>query len=159
MLHNVILVFHVLIAVSLVALILLQQGKGADAGAAFGSGASGTVFGARGSASFLTRTTGILATLFFVTSLTLAYLATQTAKPASIVEQLQQQQAVPATPVTDVPEVPAGEEQTGPSDVPAAGQVTDDAGSSRTAPASAEGAGGEVPVAPEPVQKKTPGGD
>jgi len=65
MLYNIILVVHVLIATGLIALVLLQQGKGADAGAAFGAGASGTVFGSQGSASFLTRTTAALATLFF----------------------------------------------------------------------------------------------
>lgn len=74
MLNNILLVFHVLIGVGLVALILLQQGKGADAGAAFGAGASGTVFGSRGAASFISRLTAILATAFFITSLWLAYL-------------------------------------------------------------------------------------
>ena len=61
--------FHLLLAVSIVALVLLQRGRGADAGAGFGAGASGTVFGARGSASFLSRTTAVLATLFFLSSL------------------------------------------------------------------------------------------
>ena len=75
MLNNILLVVHVLIAIGIVGLILLQQGKGADAGAAFGSGASATVFGSQGSGTFLSRTTAILATLFFVTSLSLAYLA------------------------------------------------------------------------------------
>ena len=89
MLQNIILVFHVLVAVGLIILVLLQQGKGADAGAAFGSGASGTVFGSQGSASFLTRTTAILATLFFITSLSLAYLANQQAEPKSVVEKVQ----------------------------------------------------------------------
>jgi len=92
MLHNIILVIHVVIAVSLVGLVLIQQGKGADAGAAFGGGASGTVFGAQGASSFLTRSTGILAALFFITSLTLTYLATQRAQPESIVDQVQVQQ-------------------------------------------------------------------
>lgn len=73
--HQAIVIFHILVAISMVGLILIQQGKGADAGAAFGSGASGTVFGARGAASFLTRTTAILAALFFSTSVVLAYLA------------------------------------------------------------------------------------
>lgn len=82
--NNILLVFHVLIAVAMIGLILLQQGKGADAGAAFGSGASGTVFGSRGSASFLSRATAILATLFFITSLSLAYLASSSAKQESV---------------------------------------------------------------------------
>ena len=67
-----ILMVHVVIAVALVVLILLQQGKGAEAGAAFGGGASQTVFGSRGSGNFLSRTTGILAAGFFVTSMALA---------------------------------------------------------------------------------------
>jgi preprotein translocase subunit SecG len=80
-LHNVILIVHVVIAVMIVALVLIQRGKGADAGAAFGAGASGTVFGARGSANFLSRSTAVLAMLFFGTSLGLAYLGAQR-KPA-----------------------------------------------------------------------------
>ncbi len=92
MLTNILMVFHVLIAVAIVALILLQQGKGADAGAAFGGGASGTVFGSQGSASFMSRTTGILAALFFMTSLGLAYIANQGAKASSVVDQFQTEQ-------------------------------------------------------------------
>ena len=86
MLLTVITVIHVLLAAALIGLVLFQRGKGAEAGAAFGAGASGTVFGARGSASFLTRTTGVLATLFFVTSLGLAYLSGQREGPVSILE-------------------------------------------------------------------------
>ncbi|MGR9105992.1 MAG: preprotein translocase subunit SecG [Gammaproteobacteria bacterium] len=70
--YQALIIVHVLIAVGIIALVLLQHGRGADAGAAFGSGASGTVFGAQGSASFLTRATAVLATLFFTTSLGLA---------------------------------------------------------------------------------------
>lgn len=69
------LVIHVVLAVVVIGLVLMQHGKGADAGAAFGSGASATVFGARGSTSFLTRATTATATLFFITSLFLFYLA------------------------------------------------------------------------------------
>ncbi|MGM0702046.1 preprotein translocase subunit SecG [Halomonas faecis] len=72
-----ILMIHVVIAIALVALILLQQGKGAEAGAAFGGGASQTVFGSRGSGSFLSRATAVLAAAFFATSLVLAYFASQ----------------------------------------------------------------------------------
>ena len=72
-----VLIIHVLATVSLVVLVLLQQGKGADLGTAFGSGASNTVFGSVGSASFLTKLTAGLAMVFFVTSLTLAYMANQ----------------------------------------------------------------------------------
>lgn len=85
--QTVALVVHTLIALALIALVLLQRGKGADAGAAFGAGASGTVFGARGSASFFSRATAVLATLFFVTSLGLAYLSSQEATaPTSLLD-------------------------------------------------------------------------
>jgi preprotein translocase subunit SecG len=70
------LVVHVLVALAIIALVLLQHGKGADVGAAFGSGASGSLFGATGSANFLSRSTAVLATVFFITSLALAYVAT-----------------------------------------------------------------------------------
>ncbi len=86
-LQKVVLVAHTLIALLIIVLVLLQRGKGADAGAAFGAGASGTVFGARGSSSFFSRATAVCATLFFVSSLTLAYLSSQGAKaPASLLE-------------------------------------------------------------------------
>ena len=85
-LTTIVTIFHVLLAASLIAIVLLQRGKGAEAGAAFGAGASGTVFGSRGTASFLSRTTAVLATLFFVTSLTLAYLAGQREGPVSVLE-------------------------------------------------------------------------
>jgi preprotein translocase subunit SecG len=78
--YQVIIVVHVLLGLGVIGLILMQQGKGADAGAAFGSGSSGSVFGAQGAASFLSRTTAILATLFFTTSLSLAVLNGQQSK-------------------------------------------------------------------------------
>jgi preprotein translocase subunit SecG len=77
---NVLIVAHVLVALAIIGLVLLQHGKGADMGSGFGGGASGSLFGATGSANFLSRTTAILATLFFLLSLALAYVATQ--KPA-----------------------------------------------------------------------------
>jgi len=72
--YQVIIVIHVLLGLGIIGLILIQQGKGADAGATFGAGASGSVFGAQGAASFLSRTTATLAALFFITSLGLAVL-------------------------------------------------------------------------------------
>ena len=108
MLHSILLIVHVLIAIGLIALVLLQQGKGADAGAAFGSGASGTVFGSRGSASFLTRTTGILATLFFITSLSLAYVATKQAKPTSVLDMVPPVEQT-VEPMTDTKQAPAAD--------------------------------------------------
>lgn len=74
-LHSIILVVHLLAAAGVIGLVLMQHGKGADMGAAFGSGASGSLFGATGSANFLSRSTAILAAIFFATSLTLAYLS------------------------------------------------------------------------------------
>jgi len=106
-LESILLVVHVLLAVALIGLVLIQHGRGADVGAAFGAGASGTVFGARGSASFLTRTTAVLATLFFLTSLTLAYLSAHRAEPASVLEKVAPAaggQAAPAKPKTPAPE-------------------------------------------------------
>jgi preprotein translocase subunit SecG len=89
-LHTATIVFHVLIAAAIVGLVLLQRGKGADAGAGFGAGASGTVFGARGSASFLSRTTATLAVLFIATSLTLAYMGgRKTEAPTSVIDRVQ----------------------------------------------------------------------
>lgn len=84
--HTVLLVVQVLIGAMIIGLVLLQRGKGAEAGAAFGSGASGTVFGARGSANFLSRSTAVLAALFFVNCLGLAYLGTKKEAPKSILD-------------------------------------------------------------------------
>ena len=119
MLQTLATVSHVFLAVAIIALVLLQRGKGADAGAAFGAGASGTVFGSRGTTSFLSRTTAVLATLFFITSLGLAYLAGQRTEPDSILERVpvtapaQQQEAPSAIPVPerdgDAPALPAAE--------------------------------------------------
>ncbi|MEY4720027.1 MAG: hypothetical protein RL563_2645 [Pseudomonadota bacterium] len=75
MLYQVIIVFHLILGIGVIGLVLMQQGKGADAGATFGGGASGSVFGAQGSATFLSKTTAIFATLFFITSLSLAVLS------------------------------------------------------------------------------------
>ncbi len=87
MLSNLLLVFHLLIALTIIVLVLLQQGKGADMGAAFGGGSSETLFGARGSANFLTRVTSSLAVIFFVTSLVLAFLFTRQTGDISVVEE------------------------------------------------------------------------
>ena len=85
--QKIALITHTLIALGIIALVLLQRGKGADAGAAFGAGASGTVFGAQGSASFFSRATAVLATAFFASSLTLAYLSSQRSEaPESLLE-------------------------------------------------------------------------
>lgn len=107
MLYTILEIILVFVSVALIALILLQQGKGADAGAAFGSGASGTVFGAGGSANFLSHATAILATVFFILALAMAYLSHHTtATPQSIVERAAQQQAATA-PQPAAPQTPA----------------------------------------------------
>lgn len=74
---NILIVTHVLVALAIIGLVLLQHGKGADMGSGFGGGASSSLFGATGSANFLSRTTAVLATIFFVLSLALAYVATK----------------------------------------------------------------------------------
>ena len=103
-LHTASIIFHVAITAAIVGLVLLQRGKGADAGAGFGAGASGTVFGARGSASFLSRMTATLAALFFASSLTLAYLGGKKPEaPKSVIDRV----GVPAAPAQDTPSLPA----------------------------------------------------
>ena len=121
------LVIHVVLAVGVIGLVLMQHGKGADAGAAFGSGASATVFGARGSGSFLTRATTILATLFFVTSIFLFYLAANrdnairsvTDTPGLVEEAAPSSSDLPGGVETesDLPAVPAADSSDG-SDLP-----------------------------------------
>jgi preprotein translocase subunit SecG len=97
-LHTATIVFHVLIAAAIVGLVLLQRGKGAEAGAGFGAGASGTVFGARGSASFLSRMTATLAALFIATSLTLAYMGGRKPEaPTSVIDRVAPQSMNPST--------------------------------------------------------------
>ena len=119
-LQTLAVVFHVLLAVAIVAFVLLQRGKGADAGAGFGAGASGTVFGARGSASFLSRTTATLAALFIATSLTLAYLGGRSpAAPKSVIDRVQEPEAQSAPPASEqLPALPAPEAQSGAQDEP-----------------------------------------
>lgn len=116
----IILVVHVLLALLLLVLILIQHGKGADAGAAFGSGASGTVFGASGSGSFLTKVTTWVAIAFFATSLTLAYLSAHSGdKVSSVFDNTVEEQAtdLPAEEAVAV-DVPVIEEEA--TDLPAA---------------------------------------
>jgi preprotein translocase subunit SecG len=132
---NVLLVVQVLAACGLIALVLLQHGKGADAGAAFGSGASGSLFGSRGPASFLSRSTAVLALIFFLNSLVLSYLAAHSRTPNSVVEQFQQEtRSQPASrpSSSDVPSMPGSAEH----DVP-------------VRPQPVEGQHADVPRVPE----------
>jgi len=97
---SLVLTVHIIVAISIIGLVLMQHGKGADMGAAFGSGASGSLFGATGSANFLSRATGILAAVFFASSLTLAYVASSKPKTTgSVMQEPLQSQPVsqPAT--------------------------------------------------------------
>jgi preprotein translocase subunit SecG len=125
--ESVLVGVHVLTAAALIGFVLLQHGKGADMGAAFGSGSSGSLFGAAGSANFLSRTTAILATVFFLSSLGLTYFGATRTGPADIMKQ-----GVPTAPAakeskaTDVPQggapvtpaAPPKETDSKPSDVP-----------------------------------------
>lgn len=101
--ENIILLVHVLLAIGVVVFVLLQRGKGADAGASFGGGASQTVFGSSGSGNFLTRTTAVLVASFFVTSMALAYVAKQRADSLVEINIPATQQATPVE--NDVPVV------------------------------------------------------
>jgi preprotein translocase subunit SecG len=103
MLRGFILAVHVLLALMIIGLVLLQRGKGAEAGAGFGSGASGTVFGARGTSTLFSKLTAVFAALFFVTSLSLAYLGTRPpGEPTSVLER-----SVLTTPAPQAPAAPA----------------------------------------------------
>lgn len=101
-------VVHLIAATAVVVLVLLQHGKGADMGAAFGSGSSGSLFGATGSANFLSRTTAVLATVFFVTSLGLAWAATQrhTSGSAGVMGTIKEQPVKPGAPESKGDAVP-----------------------------------------------------
>ena len=121
--HTLLFVLQVLVAVALIGFILIQHGKGADAGAAFGSGSSSTVFGSQGSSGFLTKVTTVLAIIFLSNSLFLAYLATQSLQeaptslldqPGVVVEQEIMEQDIPAAVIeeqtetqdSDLPQLP-----------------------------------------------------
>ncbi|NLD70417.1 MAG: preprotein translocase subunit SecG [Limnobacter sp.] len=143
LLNNLLMIAQVLSALGVIVLVLMQHGKGADMGAAFGSGSSGSLFGATGSANFLSRTTGLLATVFFVCTLALALLANQRPEaPGSIMQGVTTQPAAPAAPAqpSDIP--PAQ-----PSDIPPAG-------SGAGQPAAGQSDAGQAPAgvpAPAPV--------
>jgi len=140
--YTILLVVQVLLAVGVIALVLLQHGKGADAGAAFGSGASATVFGAQGSASFLTRATAILATLFFVNSLLLSspwVIGDERAAPTSVAEKFK--------PAETQQPAPAGSGEASPAE------------GGQPAPAASDLPAADLPEMPEPAPVKGQGGD
>lgn len=124
MLHTFLMVIHFFCAAAIIALVLLQRGKGAEAGAGFGAGASGTVFGARGASTALSRATAILAAIFMVTSLSLAYVGTRkgASAPAGILDQFAQPAAPangskPGSAITVTP-APAGTQAAPADEVP-----------------------------------------
>lgn len=110
---TLILIIDVIVALCIIGLVLLQHGKGADVGAAFGSGASGSLFGASGSANFLSRTTGVLAAVFFLTTFVLAYLVTHKPRTGGgVMDTVKEQpvQQAPATPAApDAAKAPEAE--------------------------------------------------
>lgn len=131
MLTNILLILHLIVAAALVILVLLQRGKGADMGAAFGGGSSQSLFGARGSANFLSRTTSILATLLFALSLALAYIYTRQSGTVGVdsvvapaTSQSVETTAENASEESDVPTTPdtSTGADAGEGDVPAAPQ-------------------------------------
>ena len=124
--QQVLLGIQVLLALTIIVLVMLQQGRGADAGASFGGGSSGSLFGSRGPASFLARATGLLAAVFFANSIGLAYLATERVRAVSVLETVQPDSETPIPPqLSDVPLAPGSGAQnaddvpTAPADAPA----------------------------------------
>ncbi|MHC4222039.1 MAG: preprotein translocase subunit SecG [Planctomycetota bacterium] len=122
--NSLLSVAQVLLSVSLIALVLMQHGKGADAGAAFGSGASASVFGARGSGNFLSKATAIVATLFFIVCLSLAYVSSNREVPSSVTESVitieNESQQVTTDESTDLPPADGSTEVNTGSDLPPA---------------------------------------
>lgn len=142
MLYNILLIVQIVVSAAMIVLILMQHGKGADAGAAFGSGASGTVFGSRGSGNFLSRTTAILATIFFVNCIALAWIVSnRITTPTSIMDS-----ALPASTSAPKVEVPVN------SEVPAAPAQNAPVGSEL--PKTEAAAPAEVPATPAATEAK-----
>lgn len=135
-LTTLLIVVQVISAIAVIVLVLLQHGKGADMGAAFGGGASGSLFGATGSANFLSRSTGVVATVFFIATLGLAYTTTEIKRPASNTGGVMG--TVPATPPTSTP---------APKDIPTPSGQAPQTSPTPTAP--------DVP-APAPATTSTP---
>ena len=144
-LEGFLLLLHIGVAIAICGFVLLQHGKGADMGAAFGSGSSGSLFGASGSANFLSHTTALLAAVFFVTSIGLTWYATSHSSRGGVMERSVLDKATPATRPSDVPAAPASKA----SDVPAAPATkapeAPAAPAGSTAPQPAGSKAGEVP--------------
>jgi len=110
--QTLILVLHVLAALCVIGLVLMQQGKGADMGAAFGSGSAGSVFGSSGSANFLSRSTAVLAAVFFLTSMGLTYLASNANQQDGVMSTVREEPVDPAKAVP-APTLPASQPDSG----------------------------------------------
>lgn len=121
-----ILIVHILAAAAVIGLVLLQHGKGADMGAAFGSGASGSLFGVSGSSNLLSRLTALFVAIFFATSLTLAYMASHRSGTGSVIQSSGTSSAVPAANTAVVPAAVDAAVTPAPVDVPAQDQAAKD---------------------------------
>jgi preprotein translocase subunit SecG len=141
--QTILTVVHLFLAIGLVGLVLIQHGRGADAGAAFGSGASATVFGARGSSSFLSRATAALAALFFITSMVLAYYASQTNEPKGLMEGLNPPAPSAPAPTPQIPSAPVPAPEKPSTDVPGVPMATPPGGAQQGQPAASD-----VPMIP-----------
>jgi preprotein translocase subunit SecG len=138
MLETGLLILHLLVAVAICGFVLLQHGKGADMGAAFGSGSSGSLFGAAGSANFLSRTTAVLAAIFFASSLGLTWFVTTHNAPSGVMQKGVMEKLAPK--VSDVPSTPGA----APGAAPSA-----PSGAAPNAPPASDAAKAPAPPAPE----------
>ena len=120
MVEQILLIVHVIVAISVVGLVLLQHGKGADMGAAFGSGSAGSLFGSSGASNFLSRTTAVCATIFFVTSLGLTYFSAPKSQSGVMqrIDPAKIEQNVPAIPAPTAPAAPTKADDSKAQEIP-----------------------------------------
>ncbi len=153
----ILLVLHVVLAIGIISLVLLQKGAGANAGAVLGGGA-GSVFGASGSSNFLSKTTAVLATAFFINSLVLAYMASNREGPATVVDEIEQAQQVESASDPVLRQLEEGEvEVPMPFGDPVASDVpppVDDAAVEADVPAPADSAAADADVPPPASDKE-----
>ena len=140
--YNILLIVQIIVALSIIGLVLIQHGKGADAGAAFGGGSSGTVFGSRGSSNFLSRSTGVLAAVFFANSLALAWLVAHRGDPNTFSAD---KSVVPIEKPREIRPAPTMDKPTAPSDVPTNVGSPEKAETKVIAPAQQGSAPADVP--------------
>ena len=148
-LWNLVVVLQILAALVMIGLVLVQHGKGADMGASFGSGASGSLFGATGSANFLSRSTAVCAAVFFVCTLALAYFSNDRARPAtdSVLDRPSVSASAASAPLTGAAQVPGSASVAAPSAVPQVPpQVSPQVPAQASAPRLAASGAGAIPV-------------